>query len=226
MIFIIIIDPGHGGIDFGKASNIYFNEKDKNLQISHYLYDRMLSLGIKAYLTRTTDELLLPDKRIQIINSFKDCNILISTHLGYFTSPTLLYSKRCDIKLINSLEKELNFKNNQIKLNSYNDDFYYILREANLKNSLIIFYGNTSAINDLNNLLEDWINLSERIIKGLCNYLSISYQEPKEKLYIIKRKDTLESISKDFNISVNEIMKINNLNSKDIFPYGILKLHD
>ena len=46
---MIIIDPGHGGMDFGGGTNIYFKEKDKNLDISLYQYNRFKELGIPCF---------------------------------------------------------------------------------------------------------------------------------------------------------------------------------
>lgn len=231
MIIIVIIDPGHGGIECGKGSNIYFNEKDKNLQISRYIYDRMISLGINAYLTREIDQLIFPDERVNNINNNiinNKSNILISNHLGYqdSTNGSIIYSKNTDFDLIKQLSSELNINDTKIITNSNNEDFYYILRESKISNSLIIFYGNTSAIDDLNNLMENWITTAEKVVIAICKYLNVKYEPLKEQLYIIKRSDTLKSISHTFNVSIEDLKKINNLSSDIIFPYGILKLND
>lgn len=231
MIIIVIIDPGHGGIECGKGSNIYFNEKDKNLQISRYIYDRMISLGINAYLTREIDQLIFPDERIKNINNNiinNKSNILISNHLGYqdSTNGSIIYSKNTDFDLIKQLSSELNINDTKIITNSNNEDFYYILRESKISNSLIIFYGNTSAIDDLNNLMENWITTAEKVVIAICKYLNVKYEPLKEQLYIIKKNDTLKSISHTFNVSIEDLKKINNLSSDIIFPYGILKLND
>ena len=233
MIIIVIIDPGHGGIDLGKATNVDFNEKDKNLQISRYIYDRMISLGINAYITRQTDELILPNERINnIINlnslSNSNKNILISNHLSYNdnTNGSIIYSKYADKDLIKILSEEMNINNTKSITNSYNEDFYFILRESKIDNSLIIFYGNTSDINDLNNLMENWISTAEKVVISICKYLNIKYFPLKVKLYIIKKNDTLTKISHTFNVSIEKLKKINNLSSDIVFPYGILKLND
>jgi len=231
VIIIVIIDPGHGGIECGKGSNIYFNEKDKNLQISRYIYDRMISLGINAYLTREIDQLIFPDERIKNINNNiinNKSNILISNHLGYqdSTNGSIIYSKNTDFDLIKQLSSELNINDTKIITNSNNEDFYYILRESKISNSLIIFYGNTSAIDDLNNLMENWITTAEKVVIAICKYLNVKYEPLKEQLYIIKKNDTLKSISHTFNVSIEDLKKINNLSSDIIFPYGILKLND
>ena len=80
----VVIDPGHGGSDPGAINgNIY--EKDFNLKVSQYIYDRLRQLGIPTYITRTTDETLNRDERIKrILNAFgNDSNvILLSNHIN------------------------------------------------------------------------------------------------------------------------------------------------
>ena len=41
----VVIDPGHGGVDSGAAYNNLL-EKDYNLLLSRYMYDRFNELGI------------------------------------------------------------------------------------------------------------------------------------------------------------------------------------
>ncbi len=80
----VVIDPGHGGADPGAVNgNIY--EKDFNLTVSKYIYDRLKELGVPVYITRTTDETLNRDERIKrILNAFgNDSNvILLSNHIN------------------------------------------------------------------------------------------------------------------------------------------------
>ena len=80
----VVIDPGHGGSDPGAINgNIY--EKDFNLKVSQYIYDRLRQLGIPTYITRTTDETLNRDERIKrILNAFgNDSNVIIlSNHIN------------------------------------------------------------------------------------------------------------------------------------------------
>ncbi|MDP4092368.1 MAG: N-acetylmuramoyl-L-alanine amidase [Bacillota bacterium] len=52
---VIVIDPGHGGIDGGTNDNSTFLEKDVNLQISLKLKDLFVSDGYQADLTRDSD---------------------------------------------------------------------------------------------------------------------------------------------------------------------------
>lgn len=80
----VIIDPGHGGIDSGaRGSNLL--EKEYNLLISRYIYDRFKELGVPVYITRDVDMTLEPTDRVRKIMSFfgNDANVvLISNHLN------------------------------------------------------------------------------------------------------------------------------------------------
>lgn len=53
-LYDILIDPGHGGTDFG-ASNEYIYEKEINLAVSLYEKCRYESHGLNVYMTRTSD---------------------------------------------------------------------------------------------------------------------------------------------------------------------------
>ena len=83
---MVIIDAGHGGSDPGGGSNSYWVEKDLNLKISLYQYNRLKSLGVPVALTRNSDITLNPDDRINKVKSLGGAgDILISNHfLSYY----------------------------------------------------------------------------------------------------------------------------------------------
>ena len=65
----IVIDPGHGGSDPGAVSN-GIKEKDYNLLISKYMYNRFKELGVPVSITRKEDTTLSPSDRTKKIKSF------------------------------------------------------------------------------------------------------------------------------------------------------------
>lgn len=80
----IVIDPGHGGSDAGTSGNGII-EKNLNLDISKYMYNRFKELGIPVTITRTTDETLSPTERVnRIMNVYGDDKgvIIISNHIN------------------------------------------------------------------------------------------------------------------------------------------------
>lgn len=80
----IVIDPGHGGDDPGAVGNGII-EKELNLAISKYMYDRFRELGVPVTLTRTTDETVSPTERTKrVLDAYgnnKDV-IVISNHIN------------------------------------------------------------------------------------------------------------------------------------------------
>ncbi len=52
--FVVVIDPGHGGIDAGATGN-NATEKEINLSVAKYLKDYISSGGGTVYMTRTED---------------------------------------------------------------------------------------------------------------------------------------------------------------------------
>ena len=80
----VVIDPGHGGSDAGAVGNNML-EKDYNLLISQYMFDRFKELGIPVTLTRDTDITLNPSDRVdRILDSYGDNPnvIVVSNHLN------------------------------------------------------------------------------------------------------------------------------------------------
>ena len=80
----VVIDPGHGGVDSGAVGNNIL-EKDYNLQISKYMYDRFRELGVPVYLTRDSDVTLNPNDRVWKALSYFGNNpnvVVVSNHLN------------------------------------------------------------------------------------------------------------------------------------------------
>jgi len=92
---IIVIDPGHGGIDGGGMSSTGVYEKDINLQISNYLKIYLENSGYNVILTRYDDYDLASNesknrknedikKRVEIINE-DNVILFISIHCNIFS---------------------------------------------------------------------------------------------------------------------------------------------
>ena len=93
---VILIDPGHGGIDGGAKSKAGTIEKDINLQISLKLRDNLEEKGYKVYMTRDEDEGLyqkgntVREKKREDLNrrvemkKETECDIFVSIHQNMF----------------------------------------------------------------------------------------------------------------------------------------------
>lgn len=80
----VVIDPGHGGTDSGATGNNML-EKDYNLLISKYMFDRFKELGIPVAITRDSDVTLSPtDRTNSILSRFGNSSdvIVISNHVN------------------------------------------------------------------------------------------------------------------------------------------------
>ena len=234
----IIIDAGHGGIDSGAVGNNLL-EKDLNLRASLYMYDRLKELGIPVKLSRDNDEYLPKDERVRRINNMMEPNtILISNHMnaGNGEGAEIVYSLNNNNILPELILNNIKAKGQKVRKTyqrrlpeNPNKDYYYILRETNSKEPLLIEYGFIDNINDSNRLknnLEDYV---EGVVEALATYLGYTYipkQEEVSDYYVVEKGDTLYSISRKFNIPVEKIKQINNLTNNIISIGQILYLQE
>ena len=237
----IIIDAGHGGIDSGAVGN-NLEEKDLNLRASKYMYDRLKELGIPVKLTRKDDEYLPKQDRIERVLSLYNNSpgtILISNHInaGGAEGAEVVYSLKNDSTLANLILQNI-ADSGQIPRKIYqrrlpenpNKDYYYILRETGNTTPLLIEYGFIDNEKDALKLNQNIEQYAEGVIKALTEYLNYPYYPPNIKeasdYYIVEEGDTLYSISKKFNTTVEEIKRINNLENNLLQIGQIIYLKD
>ena len=121
----------------------------------------------------------------------------------------------------------------QIKRKSYqrrlpenpNLDYYYILRETNSNEPVLIEYGFIDNKKDADKLKNNIESYAEAVVKSITEYLGYPYEiDIITDEYIVKRGDTLYSISNKYNISVDELKRINNLIDNNLSIGQIIKL--
>jgi len=100
LIDVIVIDPGHGGDNFGSIGPTGYTEKEANLAIGKHLKRKIEGSGIEVFLTRNEDVFLSLERRTEIANSV-EADLFISIHANgyrggeargfevYFLSPAL-----------------------------------------------------------------------------------------------------------------------------------------
>lgn len=68
---VIVIDPGHGGVDPGRIGPSGLKEKDIVLQVSHRLARDLARRGYEVRMTRTGDTLINLDHRSKMANEWR-----------------------------------------------------------------------------------------------------------------------------------------------------------
>lgn len=76
----VIIDPGHGGRDFGAADS-YVYEKHINLDVSRRLQRSLEEAGFKTIMTRSKDEFIALSERSARANRYRNA-IFVSIHFN------------------------------------------------------------------------------------------------------------------------------------------------
>lgn len=225
----VVIDAGHGGSDGGAVGNGIV-EKDLNLLISKYMYDRLRELGVPVKMTRTKDETLDSTTRSKrILDAFgngKDV-IVISNHInaGGGDGAEVIYALRNNSsfsnKILNELEKEgQNIrKNYQQRLPSNPiKDYYFIHRNTPNTEAVIVEYGFLdSKGDDVNQLKNNYKNYAEAVVRAIADYKGIKYVAPQEgTYYTVQKGDSLWSIANKYGITVDDLKKLNNLKTNTI----------
>ena len=224
---MVIIDAYRGGDDIGYTSNNIL-EKDFNLMISKYISDRLNNLGIDTYLTRDTDTNLNINQRSDLIKDAFGNNsnvIAISNRLNNNgTGVEIMYPLRNSNSLANKLEQS--FVDRGIVVdkvyqrrdeNDTSKDYDELIRNTGNIQTIVISYGNVSNLNN-------YEKYAESVIQTIANYYNVPYTYTLENDYIVKKGDSLWSISRTYGITVDELKKLNNLTSNLLSIGQILRI--
>jgi N-acetylmuramoyl-L-alanine amidase len=108
----IVIDPGHGGEDPGTSGHFGTREKDITLDIAKRLRQRLSRYdGYQILLTRTEDETLSLESRIEFTNSH-NADLYVSVHVNnipnkpYSIIETYYFGPNTDRSVLSLAEKE------------------------------------------------------------------------------------------------------------------------
>ena len=237
MNYRIVIDAGHGGDDGGATGNGII-EKDLTLLISNYMYNRLKELGIPVSITRTEDITLSPTERVDNILSKYGNNsnvIVVSNHInaGGGEGAEIIYALRNNSNLSNIISNNLENAGQNVRKvyqrrlpSDTSKDYYFIHRNTGYTQPIIVEYGFLDNINDSNKLKNNWQNYAEAVVKGLAEYTNTPYDLGVEDYYVVKKGDSLYSIAKTYNTTVDNIKKLNNLTSNTLSIGQKLKIND
>lgn len=222
----VIVDAGHGGSDPGAIGNNIL-EKDLNLRAAQYMYKRLQELNIPSVIIRNKDEDLPKNERIKrVLNAYNNepNTILISNHInaGGGEGAEIVYALRNDATLAQMALDNIG-NQGQIKRSIYQrvlpenptKDYYYILRETGNTEPLLVEYGFIDNKNDIQKLTNNIESYVEGVVKAIADYTGYKYIPPQttNNYYKVTKGDTLYSIAKKFNTTVNNLIELNNLNS-------------
>lgn len=234
----VIIDPGHGGTDSGATGNNLL-EKDYNLLISKYMYDRFKELGVPVAITRDSDTTLSPTDRVNtILNKFGNSSdvILISNHVnsGGGEGAEVIYALRNRDTLAKRILENIGAagqttrKYYQRRLPSdTSKDYYFIHRNTGNLEPLIVEYGFIDDTKDVEFLKENYKELAEAVIAAVANYIGVPYTPPEgitTNTYVVQKGDSLYSIANKLGTTVSELKKENNLTTNTLQIGEVLRI--
>ncbi|MBU8908577.1 N-acetylmuramoyl-L-alanine amidase CwlD [Desertibacillus haloalkaliphilus] len=154
---VIILDPGHGGVDGGAVSKSGLLEKDVTLDISLQLRDYLQEAGALVLMTREEDQDLADGdlqgirnrkvqdlkRRVQLVNE-SDGDMFVSVHLNAIPSPKWRGAQTFYNRAIEENEPLAKFVQDEIRRNLENTNrsakpigSVYLLKRAQIPGVLI-----------------------------------------------------------------------------------------
>lgn len=247
----IVIDAGHGGNDNGAVSS-NVREKDLTLMISKDMYEKLKNMGAQVSLIRSVDESLSPNERVnRILEAYGDSSnvIVISNHINSNPTPNsaegaeVIYALRNDDKFAQNILKELE-KEGQIPRRAYQrrseinpqKDYYFIHRQTGLTQPVIVEYGFINNEKDLEKIQNNYQKYVDGVIRAIIETFNPEFAKEGNETssidtsndvyinYVVRNGDSLYEIAKEYNVSVEEIKRVNGLSSDSIMIGQILRI--
>lgn len=222
---MIVIDPSKGGKESGVIAN-GITEKDYNLLISEYIYNRLKDFGADVKIIRISDEYISEDDRAdKIINAYGNNSkvVALSNMIGGTTdNAEVIYALRNNSTLASKIAENLEDAGLTVgkyyQRRSENDtskDYYNIQKDTGLIETIIVNYGDISDSAEAENLKSNWEKYAEAVVKSLLEYQNIPYYKDSESqtIYTVQKGDSLYKIATKYNITVDKLKSENNLSS-------------
>lgn len=218
--FIIMIDPGHGGIDKGTvSSNLHILEKNLTLAYAKELQKELSKYPqYQVYLTRNSDIFMSPEKRMQQAKQVK-ADIFISLHADFHGDPKMhgasiytLPQEAVTQEVINLIEQKNKDKilKNEVLLKDNEkiaDVLLNMVYQDSQNSSINLAKATTNALNkEVDMLKKSHRALELKVLKGIdtpailieLGYLS-NEKEEKELSSIKHRKIFVQALVQGIN---------------------------
>lgn len=91
--------------------------------------------------------------------------------------------------------------------------------------SIIVEYGFIDSTgDDAYQIQNNWKKYAEAVVKAITEYAGYNYYPEKEGIYVVKKGDTLYSIAQKYGVSLNDLKRLNKLDSNTISIGQILTI--
>lgn len=227
----VVIDAGHGGTDGGAVGNGII-EKELTLEISQYIHNRLDELGIENTLIRDSDVTLEPTERVaKVLEPYGNNRdvLVISNHInaGGGQGAEIIYALRNSDSFSRKIANELENSGRDVRKyyqrrypSDSSKDYYFIHRNTGNTEAVIVEYGFLDNTTDAELLKKYWKDYAEAVVKAIASYVGVPYsftgEMINENYYIVKKGDSLWSISNKYGLSVDELKDLNNLSSNNL----------
>lgn len=101
-------------------------------------------------------------------------------------------------------------------------DYYFMQRETGITEPITVEYGFLDTKTDAEKLKNNYIDYAEAVVRAVLQY--IGYTDLTDNTYIVQKGDSLWSIAKKYNITVEELKSFNNLTSNLLNVGQVLKI--
>ena len=229
---VILLDAGHGGSDNGTvgAMGVYGpTEKDVNLDLTLRTKEALEELGATVITVRENDTYYTLNERVALIREVKpDLSVSIHGNAMGITSDYSLSSGFLTFYSYNNIQDAASVINSSV-----NETMEYpkrTIRKANLSltrltacPAVLLETAFLTHPEDYEYLLKasNREKLADAIAKGAKDYLeSVAVYEQTVRKHTVKRGETLSVIAKKYGVTVDAIVKANNIKDKNVIQTG------